>query len=252
MMGKKRVIEETVGFLGRLRRDVRGNTLALMAALLIPLAALSGSAVDLARVYAVKTRLQQACDAGALAGRKMMTGSDVLDASDTGPAQTFFKNNFNQGWFKTNQVSFTVAKTSDGQVSGAATATVPMTVMTMFGMGARTVNVTCEARFDVADADIMFVLDTTGSMACTTSDDPCGDLCPSRLDNGLLYGRGRRFQDFRTALGGDELLRHAHQDRRSDHAHTIRIRDLHIDGQCRLSAQVGLSGEERELLDAVV
>jgi hypothetical protein len=130
--------------------------------------------VDLARVYAVKTRLQQACDAGALAGRKMMTGSDVLDASDTGPAQTFFKNNFNQGWFKTNQVSFTVAKTSDGQVSGAATATVPMTVMTMFGMGARTVNVTCEARFDVADADIMFVLDTTGSMACTTSDDPCG------------------------------------------------------------------------------
>jgi len=42
--------------------------------------------------------------------------------------------------------------------------------MGMFGMAARTISVTCEARCDVADADIVFVLDTTGSMACLTSD----------------------------------------------------------------------------------
>jgi len=175
-MGEKQVMRETIGFLGRLRRDARGNTLALMAALLIPLAALSGSAVDLSRMYAVKTRLQQACDTGALAGRKMMTDPDspTLDATATAAAQAFFTNNFHGGWFRTNSVSFTPSKTSDGQVSGTATATVPMTIMTMFGAGPRTISVTCQARYDVADADIMFVLDTTGSMACTTADDPCG------------------------------------------------------------------------------
>jgi Flp pilus assembly protein TadG len=174
-MGNKQVIAETIGFLSRLRRDVRGNTLALMAAMLVPLAALSGSAVDLSRIYAVKTRLQQACDVGALAGRKMMTDTTgPLDAAATSAAQNFFTNNFRGGWFKTSAVSFTPTRTSDNQVAGSATATVPMTVMTMFGMSSQIVNVTCEARYDVADADIMFVLDTTGSMACTTADDPCG------------------------------------------------------------------------------
>lgn len=172
-MGKKQVTEEAAGFLSRLRRDVRGNTLALMAAMLVPLAALAGSAVDLSRMYAVKTRLQQACDAGALAGRKMMTDPDATALGDaaTSAAQTFFSNNFNAGWFKTGSVSFTPTRTSDGQVQGTATASVPMTVMTMFGAASRTVTVTCQARYDVADADVMFVLDTTGSMACTTSDD---------------------------------------------------------------------------------
>ena len=164
---------ETVGFLCRLRRDVRGNTLAFMAALLVPLAALSGSAIDVARMYAVKTRLQQACDAGALAGRKSMTAAGDLDTSATGPAQSFFKNNFQNGWFSTNSATFTPAKTTEGQVSGTASAVVPMAVMSMFGMGPRTVNVTCEARYDVADADIVFVLDTTGSMACLTNDPNC-------------------------------------------------------------------------------
>lgn len=168
---------ETVGFLCRLRRDVRGNVLALMAALLVPLAILSGSAVDLARVYSVKTRLQQACDAGALAGRKMMNDSGAtLSADATATAQSFFQSNFQSGWFKTNTVSFNPIKTTEGQVSATATATVPMTIMAMVGMPARTITVTCEARYDVADADIVFVLDTTGSMACLTSDavGPCG------------------------------------------------------------------------------
>ena len=164
------------GLLVRLRRDARGNVLALMAALLVPLTVLSGSAVDLSRMYSVKTRLQQACDAGVLAGRKSMTdpAAATLDATATSAAQTFFTSNFRSGWFKTSAVSFTPAKTTDNQVSGTATATVPMSIMNMFGMAARAITVTCAARYDVADADIMFVLDTTGSMACTTADDPCG------------------------------------------------------------------------------
>jgi len=163
------------GFLARLARDRRGNTLAMMAAMLIPLAAFCGCAIDSARMYVVKTRLQQACDAGVLAGRKFMTdtsaGNTTLDATATAQAQTFFNNNFRTGWFKTSTASFTPSKTSDAQVAGTAQAVVPMTILSMFGVPSQTINVTCQASYDVGDTDVIFVLDTTGSMACLPQDD---------------------------------------------------------------------------------
>lgn len=155
-------------FLGRLRQDVRGNTLAIMALALIPVSALAGSAVDTARLYVVKARLQQACDAGVLAGRKFMTdtNSSTLDATAAARATTFFNNNFKSGWMQTNTVTFTPTKTADNQVAGTASTVVPMTIMKMFKASDVQLSVACEARYDVADTDVMFVLDTTGSMAC--------------------------------------------------------------------------------------
>ncbi|MFA6124252.1 MAG: TadE/TadG family type IV pilus assembly protein [Sphingomonas sp.] len=172
------------GFLSALARDVRGNTLAMMAMFLIPLSGLVGSAVDISRLYVVKARLQQACDAGALAGRKFMVDPGPnLDANATTQAQNFFANNFKKdnptagtlGFMNSSAVIFTPTRTTDNQVAGAASASVPMTITKMFGTSAITINVGCQARFDVADTDIMFVLDTTGSMACLPGgSDSCG------------------------------------------------------------------------------
>ncbi|MFZ2979694.1 MAG: pilus assembly protein TadG-related protein, partial [Sphingobium sp.] len=67
-------VGNSIGFLGRLRKDVRGNTLALVAAGMLPLLGLIGGGIDMSRIYLAKSRLQQACDAGALAGRKAMGG----------------------------------------------------------------------------------------------------------------------------------------------------------------------------------
>lgn len=144
----------------------------MMAIALIPLLFIAGSSIDTARLYMVKTRLQQACDAGALAGRRFLVSPSAatLDATATAQANAFFANNFKVGLFGTKSVSFTPSKTSDNQVAGTATATVPMTLTSMMGYGDQSLTVTCEARYDVADTDIMFVLDTTGSMACLTSD----------------------------------------------------------------------------------
>ena len=50
------------GFLSRLVRDSRGNTLAIVGAALIPLTAMIGSGVDMSRAYMAKTRLQMACE----------------------------------------------------------------------------------------------------------------------------------------------------------------------------------------------
>lgn len=184
------------GFLTRLARDRSGNTLAMMGAFLIPICALAGSAIDMARLYVVKVRLQQACDAGVLAGRKFMTtsSSTTLDATATTQAKIFFANNFTSGWMgtpayssNTNPYPFTPTKTADQQVAGTARTTVPMTVMRMFNSPEQTLSVTCEARFDVADTDIIFVLDTTGSMACTPAE--TDSQCTSNNSEAITYTR---------------------------------------------------------------
>ncbi|MFT3967026.1 MAG: Tad domain-containing protein [Sphingobium sp.] len=183
------------GFLMRLRHDARGNTLAIMAAFLIPLMTFAGCAIDGARLYAAKARLQQACDAGVLAGRKAMTdatvGNTTLDETATSQANSFFANNFRSGWLQVSAVSFTPSKTSDAQVAGTARATVPMTILTFFGMPSRTISVQCQARFDIADTDIIFVLDTTGSMACLPSDSTstCNSYVNDQISKIISYSR---------------------------------------------------------------
>lgn len=172
-------MDYSCSLLRRLARDKRGNTIAIMAAAMVPLMGFAGSAVDMARMYVVKVRLQQACDAGALAGRKAMTDTFLLtplDSTASAQAQSFFRNNFPDTFYQSTGVSFTAVKSVDGigstvanAVTGTARATVPMAVMGFFGMGARDLVVTCQARYDLADTDVMFVLDTTGSMSCVPS-----------------------------------------------------------------------------------
>lgn len=160
-------------FLGRLRQDRTANVLMIMAAALVPLTVLAGSSIDMGRLYLVKSRLQQACDAGALAGRKFMQAdqSTTLDANAAQRAQDFFKNNYPGSWAGSGIPVFKPVKTADQQVEGSASVVVPMTITKMINMGDQTVTVACSARYDVADTDIVFVLDTTGSMACRPEDD---------------------------------------------------------------------------------
>src|SRR3954471_5866842 len=88
------------GFLVRLARDSRGNTLAIVGAALVPLAGMIGSGVDMSRAYMAKTRLQSACDAGALAGRRVMQ-NDTLDSTVINEANRFFNFNFTQRLYGT-------------------------------------------------------------------------------------------------------------------------------------------------------
>jgi hypothetical protein len=180
-------------FLGRLARDRRGNTLALAAMAVFPLLGMIGSGLDMGRAYLVKARLQQACDAGVLAARKSMTGA-TLDTAARAQAASFFNINLNAGPYPANPdgtpgtgphgstvqpivVSDVIAHNAvtgtdvpTGTVHGVAAATVPMTIMKLFGTDSISLNVTCEAELNVSNQDILFVLDTTGSMACLPGD----------------------------------------------------------------------------------
>ncbi|SFP96847.1 Flp pilus assembly protein TadG [Sphingomonas rubra] len=169
----------TEGLLTRLRQSRRGNTLVMAAAAMVPLAGMVGGGLDLSRLYLVKTRLQHGCDAGALAGRKSM-GAGIWTQSDNAPlkaANLFFDGNFEDNAYgsKNIQRSFTEAA---GKVSGRAQADVPMTLMKIFSKPTQTLVVSCDAEMRLPNTDVMFVLDTTGSM----QDVPSGDTL-TKLDS---------------------------------------------------------------------
>lgn len=153
-----------LGLLARLRHNSAGNTIAMVGAFMVPLAAMVGSGIDMSRSYLVKTRLQAACDSGALAARKAMGGGAYSSAAAS-VGTNFFNSNFAPGSFGATDISFTPSATSSGQVQATATATVPMTLMSMFGNDEVNLSVECEAKIEVANTDVMFVLDVTGSMA---------------------------------------------------------------------------------------
>ncbi|OYY89189.1 MAG: hypothetical protein B7Y45_13235 [Sphingomonas sp. 28-66-16] len=166
-------------FLGALARDIRGNTIAIVAAALIPLAGLMGGGMDISRMYIVKTRLQHACDAGALAGRKNMGGGTWTQSSGrpNTVARQFFAANFLDGAYGSTGLTYSFTE-SAGKVSGTASATVPMTLMRVLGKTTETLSVNCDAEMRLPNTDVMFVLDTTGSMG----DTPYGDSM-SKIDS---------------------------------------------------------------------
>jgi Flp pilus assembly protein TadG len=152
------------GFLARLARDVRGNTLAIVGAALVPLAGMIGSGVDMSRAYMAKTRLQSACDAAALAGRRVMT-NDTLNATVTNEATRFFNFNFRQNLYQTESFTPVVTRPTSGTVRVTASTRIPTSIMRIFGFTTLPLNVTCDASLNFVNTDVMLVLDVTGSMA---------------------------------------------------------------------------------------
>ena len=158
-----------IGLLARLAHDIAGNTLAIMAASLVPLLAMIGSGVDMSRAYLAQNRLQQACDAAALAGRRVMT-SGTADATVTAEATKFFNFNYQQGKYQTAAFTPAISATGGNTVIVTASTTMPTTIMKIFGYRTLPVAATCNARQDYVNTDVVLVLDNTGSMRCLPSD----------------------------------------------------------------------------------
>ena len=164
--------------LKRLLRDRAGNTLALIAAGLVPMLAMVGGGIDMGRSYLSQSRIQQACDAGVLAARKRLgsqvvtTGVIPADVATTG--ERFFNVNFRNGAYGSQNRTFAMTLEPDFAISGAASVVVPTTIMALFGYSEVAIAVECEARLSFSNTDVMFVLDTTGSMRETNP----GDAAP--------------------------------------------------------------------------
>jgi len=177
-----------MNFLTRLRRNIAGNTVAIVAAALVPLVALIGSGVDMSRAYMVESRLQQACDAGVLAGRKEM-GNSTWTTAAANVASEYFEVNYASDYLGSQDVSFVPTNPSGTTtVEGTASVRLPTVIMQFFTFSELNLAVDCAARYDVGNADVTFVLDTTGSMACPS--DSNDSQCDSYLGYyGIQEGR---------------------------------------------------------------
>jgi Flp pilus assembly protein TadG len=119
------------GILSRLLRDEMGNTIAIMAAAVIPTIGLVGGAVDASRLYLVKARMQAACDAGSLMGRKVMATGTWVDVPNAATqANRIFDLNYNAGDYGTTGLARSFNDDDlDGNVTGVASASVKMSIM---------------------------------------------------------------------------------------------------------------------------
>ena len=187
--------KSATSFLQELRSNTAGNTLAMAGMALFPLAAMIGGGVDVSRIYLVQTRLQQACDAGALAGRRQMASGNWTANSNAAntAAINMFRANFDTNAYSSYDGTVAFSENA-GTVTGTATVKVDMAVMQMFGFGTKSVGVECDASMSIPNTDVMFVLDTTGSMNCPdTGTASCGN-------NGNVEASNARIKGLRSAV----------------------------------------------------
>ena len=166
--------------LSRLLRDRHGNVLAIVGASLVPLLAMVGSGVDLTRAYMAQARLQQACDAAALAGRRVMSGG-VVDGTVTAEATKFFNFNFPQETWNTAKFTPAISQGADSTVVITASTTLKTEIMRLFGFVTLPISVSCNAKQDFVNTDIVLVLDTTGSMNFDVAGNDVGGGPTSRI-----------------------------------------------------------------------
>lgn len=151
------------GVLLQLRRNEAGNVLPLTAAAFFVLAGLVGGGVDASRAFLVENKLQNACDAGVLAGRKNVRG-DGFNAEAVAAAKSYFNVNMT-GLSDIDLPVFNPTSSDNGNTIQAVVSTeVDTTLMRIFGIENIPIEVSCTASMSMGNADVMMVLDTTGSM----------------------------------------------------------------------------------------
>jgi Flp pilus assembly protein TadG len=149
----------------------RGSVTIMTGLLAIPLIAMTGVAVDLARIWLVKSRLQTSLDAATLVvAKSLSTGGTSADG-----LSLFWAN-----WGRTSSSTTTgflgatatipvVHNPAPSGVSGSvqltSTATVTPTLVGIMGVGPVTVNAASTAQTAAYGLELALVLDNTGSMA---------------------------------------------------------------------------------------
>ena len=153
----------------------------MTAAAVLPMLAVIGGAVDMSRIYMTRSRLQAACDAGVLAGRKAMTTTTYTTAAQA-RANAMFNFNFNSAQYDATGTTFPTSANAQGTVIGSATTNLPTVLMKIFGKTTTALSVDCSADLQVPNIDIVMVLDVTGSM----SECPDGTECNSNSSSKIV------------------------------------------------------------------
>lgn len=147
------------GIMRRFMDDTRGATAAFMAAGLMAMVGAIGIATDTARGYLVKTRLSQALDAAGLAGGRAMF-SPNRDAD----IQMYFNANFPPNYMDATVAGPNITVTANEVIEVSATATVPTTLVRIFGINDFEVAAETEITRQTQLLDVVIAMDMSTSM----------------------------------------------------------------------------------------
>ena len=141
--------------------DRRGAIAVLFALLLVPLFGFVGLAVDGVLLYSVQSKLQDALDAAALAGARVLR-----DPGRDARISDYFNANYPEGYLRTTElvISIDEGDVSDGRLVLLAEATVPTTFSRVFGFDEVTVSARTGVLREPRGMELALVIDTTGSM----------------------------------------------------------------------------------------
>ncbi len=178
-------------------KDRSGNVLPMAAAGLVVLVALVGGGIDISRAYLTKNKLQAACDAGTLAGRRTVS-TNGYDSTAQQKASDFFNVNFNNIDQGVTGTTFVTTSSDNGNtITGVAKTTLRTLIMKTFNFQKFDLTATCSASMGAGNSDIVMVLDNTGSMA----DNSSGNT-PSSGQNSKLQDLQLAMKNFYTTLSG--------------------------------------------------
>ena len=170
-----------------LLRDSEGAVLPLAGISLIVIAALAGGAIDMARMATTRDRLQNACDAAVLAGRKTVR-SNGFDSVAQAAAQNYFRANFREGLEGTSGTTITLTSPDNGvSVIGSASTKVAPTVSSLIGIEDFPISVNCGSVMDLSNLDITFALDMSSSMTGAMPGTPITKITALRNAMNLFY-----------------------------------------------------------------
>lgn len=163
-------------------RDQRGAVAALLGLLVVPLFIMLGLAIDGARAYLLKAKLQQAIDSAGLAG------GQALGVGDPGEAiQMYFDANYPSDFMSGQIDAFDVTIDEDaGTVTVVATATIPTAFMRVAGIPDVTVNARTVIQRANTGIELALVLDDTSSMLDSGKIGALKDAAHELLQ--ILYG----------------------------------------------------------------
>ncbi|MEO1406100.1 MAG: pilus assembly protein TadG-related protein [Pseudomonadota bacterium] len=143
---------------------VEGNVAFALAVSMLPILSLAGLAMDIRRAANLQTALQEVLDASSLAGgRALQTGS--TDAEVEAIVQAFAQDFISENSHRLNCGSVTVIVDRPNTItSSTVSCTVPTTIASVMGFSVLDIDAESEARFDLQNVDVSFVLDMSGSM----------------------------------------------------------------------------------------
>jgi len=139
----------------------RGSVMPLVAFTTILLIGAAGTAVDMARMQIVQTRMQNALDAAGLAGGATVHTTDLNTV-----VTQYFYSNFPTNYMGTTITNLTASLNTDTNVLNLSASGVMNTIfIRILGIDTVNVGVTSQITRQVNGTELVLVMDNTGSMA---------------------------------------------------------------------------------------